>query len=610
MGISRDDIAYNKETGQYAVYANDDWRILDPEDVAKDENGNIAIYDHGREDWSVIKMEDEGFTGTDVGRAFRGFMSGMTIGLSRAAEAGVRGVADVVSDESKGIGDLWDSIKEESHNISKAQKEFSEEYPKTAFATELAGGLTGGLAAAPRLLAKQATAKSLGTATSKVLPVLGPAQTVPGAIATGTAAGGIYGASTSDWSDAPETFSNTIHGGIGGGVLSPIGLIAGNKIGRALSKGTEETPNYLRARPKTVPEAERVAAAKRLRAQGIEVPAYSVTGSSKAKSIENNAASFRGSREILRRHLLEGQEQLRKVFNRKVGIPEDVAATPAVIAQRRKELYGALENASGKISGGQELRDTMYDAIGDYGRFSSYRPGIDEALEAGKINNVLAQYENMLSSRNWSLTPKEYIELHQALTRQRMDLMQDGMTRKEAEVFDKILNKLDDLGDRYNGPGMKEFKQARELYRAESVLGVGKGKTVDPVTGQLNVQSLVDSVRANDANGYVRQGNTSEFYNTLRDYASMTDMLNPDVKDLGREVSTSIYSTLLRPLFDTIQRRRVTPYLYDPKWMEYSAGKDIGRLMMVPGLLQESQPDSNLLGILKEEYLNAGDGQY
>ena len=343
--------------------------------------------------------------------------------------------------------------------------------------------------------------------------------------------------------------------------------------------------------------------ADKLNRKGYNITHHEATGHSKALSRENNAASFQRSREILANNRRRNRELLRREFNESIGFGPKEKITPEAIEAKRKALYSRLEKSKDPIDV-SDLSNDMADALAEYQSLPSYRPNVDEKVELDKLEKVLASYENIVADQGYQLKPMDYIKLHQAITRQRRELMQKGMTREEGEVFDKVLQSLDRAGDKYTGQGMKEFRQARELYRAEMNLGVGSGDAIDPLTGKLSIEKMVKNLKANDERGFVRNGNVGLLYERLRQFNALNGLTEDDIPGLGREVSTSAYSTVLRPIFEAYNTRQINKYLYDPAWRPVYPAGWAAKTAITPGLLQATQTEAGPIGIFKEEFLN------
>jgi hypothetical protein len=357
-------------------------------------------------------------------------------------------------------------------------------------------------------------------------------------------------------------------------------------------------------------------AAERLKQRGFEITPFEQYGDSVSQGLEQNASNFARSREVLRKRQDRNLDRLRVLLNREIGLPDDALPTPKNIEAHRKSLYAALENSPTPVRfDGSFFRD-VDDALANYKQLKSFTPGIDPQKNYDSMLDVLNDYKSQLRQRTvgnrvfYELDPKDYVKLYQRVTAQRRKLSQSGMTQEEAKVFDDVLASLDRFGDMYSRPGINEFRKARSIYKLEMNSGITDGNTIDPKTGKIDPDRLVENLKRNDAYGFVKNNQNTEFYETLADLNALHSGASSTIPGIGKQVSTSVYSTALRPVYESHYKRKIGQYLNDPGWHPDYPGGDKAMSLLVPGLLQATQFDSPLYGILKEQYLNPDDGQF
>jgi hypothetical protein len=108
-----------------------------------------------------------------------------------------------------------DAYLENRDLIRGAQKQYSEDYPKTAM-------VTGMMAGAPLMAVNPLKFSALPQATTKVQAAFNAAKLAGQAGATGAVFGGAYGAGTSEGEDASSVAGDTLKGGAVGGALGAV----------------------------------------------------------------------------------------------------------------------------------------------------------------------------------------------------------------------------------------------------------------------------------------------------------------------------------------------------------------------------------------------------
>jgi hypothetical protein len=142
-------------------------------------------------------------------------------GAINAVSSGLLGFGDELYGALGGLGALVtgnnvkDAYIENRDIVRGAQKQYQEDYPKTAL-------ITGMMAGAPLMAVNPLKFQALPQATTKVQAAFNAAKLAGQAGATGAVFGGAYGAGTSEGEDASAVAGDTLKGGVIGGALGAV----------------------------------------------------------------------------------------------------------------------------------------------------------------------------------------------------------------------------------------------------------------------------------------------------------------------------------------------------------------------------------------------------
>jgi len=194
------------------------YRITAPDNATEAEIMQYAQANFGKGEQTAQPIQAPKFNKDEArGRALPSPAQGFINAVSQAP----LGFGDEIYGALGGLGALVtgnnvkDAYLENRDLIRGAQKQYSEDYPKTAM-------VTGMMAGAPLMAVNPLKFSALPQATTKVQAAFNAAKLAGQAGATGAVFGGAYGAGTSEGEDASSVAGDTLKGGAVGGALGAV----------------------------------------------------------------------------------------------------------------------------------------------------------------------------------------------------------------------------------------------------------------------------------------------------------------------------------------------------------------------------------------------------
>jgi hypothetical protein len=354
-------------------------------------------------------------------------LRGATFGLGNKAQAGLAALmATGINDN--GFGENYKAARETQDKINAAE---SAQYPAASVASEIGGGLAGGIYGAGT---KGATALSNSLRSGNF------AARVAKGSAAGATSGAAYGAGTADYGQAAEgAEQGALYGAMAGGAIPIIGATAGKIKNAILPKVTD-------------PEVARLA--QEALNEGIPLSRSQIGDSKFAKTLASASKSIplSGANEFADRQVTS----LNRAALSKAGITAD-KATPDVLSKAADDFGVKFNDIIAKT--GVAVDDSLLDQFGKIESEATRRLGkdgsrvvssyIDDILESGAANQVIdgQTYQNTRSALG-------------ALSRSTNDSFLSGLYKSMQTALDDAAFKS------LPAEGKQQWQDVRKQYQA------------------------------------------------------------------------------------------------------------------------------------------------
>ena len=538
--------------------------------------------------------------------------TGLTLGMNRVAEAGVRSVL-----EDRSFGDV-------SHEVSERSKKFSEENPVVSTGAELLGGIP-----------SVGKIFKVGSAAKSALPQLGKHQGYVRNTLKGAGAGGVYGLGTADYSEGFDDAAwNALSGAATGAVMAPVLQGVGNRVGNMVNRARAN--DFKGPLVKRIPEgakqkvsglldsvapgakqallppsqkfesgadAVKAKAANSLEKKGFFLTPHQKTGSRTAEAIEANARKRSAVAPLFDEKVKQNQRVLNSIFAEEAGFlsrkdPFSKVNAPVVthkmLNDRTAQLYNSFKNSKVRLTFPDKK---AYNRLVDVLKGFDTVPQLMPKVKVGKKKMALDDYlGDVFEDIQKGLSPAKYMDYYASLSKQRREFAKKGKMQY-AEAISDVMELFDDIADRAGKKGGKEqvakirdFHAARKLYKLRMAIGEG-GDVIDSA-GNINYEALRKRLSSNDVPGFIREGSDSEFYKTVRELGALEGNALKTHPMLPSERSSPT-AMVVQPVKDMFSKIAVEKMFEDPAYTMENRGGDFLNQKLLKGLLQTREALDN-----------------
>ena len=433
----------------------------------------------------VIKNREPNF----IENAMRSLFQGQTFGWGDEAVAGV--AAALNPDQSKSFGDKFDTyLSREQGRID----QFRKDNPVAAFGTELGGSIPTALLTTPGVVGQGATmgARALG------------------GLVTGGLQGAVYGAGSAE-------------GGLGERAAGAgIGAATGGAIGAAAPYVAAGVRKLITPAPA---QASKLAAAKVLQKEGVELTAGQTTGN---RNLQFREAELGGN---AARDFMDRQaEQFTQAALRRVGVTAG-RATPDVVDNAFASIGQQFDDLAARNSIVPDMR-LARDMSAAWRRFEdvtnpSTRPKIVERL----IKDIFTDPRSPIPGQWYTATRSELGRITRGSSvPELVEAAKDLQSALDA-AMERTIAKA-------NPADLGAFKEARRLYRNMLVIEDATGRAgADAADGLISPAALRSAAMRQNKRAFIR--GQSEFTDLANAGVSTMTKL-PDSGTKGRLNASTI----------------------------------------------------------------------